>query len=121
MLRKCPHRTGADDGPVEEQSLSDAEITQSVVALVTAVDGLDERERAESAIDIAIANDDVSELDEQVERLDRGDNAAQVAFVQLGRPVAPWPPAVARDALLTEAKRDRRASWRERVVQNEEI
>src|SRR3546814_2583740 len=90
MLRKCPHRTGADDGPVEEQSLSDAEITQSVVALVTAVDGLDERERAESAIDIAIANDDVSELDEQVERLDRGDNAAQVAFVQLGRPVAPW-------------------------------
>ncbi|HEY9564414.1 MAG TPA: hypothetical protein VIR30_11650, partial [Nocardioides sp.] len=41
MLRKCPHKTGADDEPVEEQSLSDAEITQSVVALVTAVDGLD--------------------------------------------------------------------------------
>src|SRR3546814_3526573 len=103
MLRKCPHKTGADDEPVEEQSLSDAEITQSVVALVTAVDGLDERERAESALDIAIANDDVSEPDEQVERLDRGDNAAHVAFVQLGRPVSPWPPAVVRDALPTEA------------------
>jgi hypothetical protein len=106
VLRNCPHQTGT---PPEEadavRALTDEEIERQVERLLRAVDGLNRRSQANVGVEDAIDRDDITALDEQHQCLIVGDNDAQIAWAQLGRPLEPWPPAVAIEALLTEVER----------------
>ena len=76
-----------------------------VERLLSAVEGLDRRSHADSAIHEAIEREDSDAFDEEHQRMTDGDNTAQIAWAQLGRPLVPWPPAVGRTELLIEAER----------------
>lgn len=102
-LRACPHQALPDEAEVLPDQ-SDEDLERCVRALLQAAAGLDARARAAEAIDVAIEHDDVDALDAQEDARVRGDNRAQVAWAQLGRPVEPWPPAVGVEALLAEAE-----------------
>lgn len=104
-LRSCPHQPGAEPEVDELDSLTDAKIERRVEGLLGAVDGLGRRMRAAAAVEDAIERDDVTAFDEENQRLVAGDNAAQVAWAGLGRPVDPWPPAIGQEELVAEIDR----------------
>lgn len=102
-LRACPHQERLEV-PDRDLGRSDDELERTVERLVQAATGLQQRFRAAAAIEMAIEDDDVEEFHGQEEVLVRGDNDAQIAWAELGRPLSPWPPEERIGELLYEAE-----------------
>lgn len=107
-LRACPHTQGdAEAADIPEPAKnhdSDEVLTARVERLIVAVRSLDERQTRAAEVDQAIALDDVEAFEEHSHLLTDADNVAQMALVDLGLPVDPWPPSVARNELLRQAE-----------------